>query len=125
MDPGDLSEGEDLWKQTLDILKGEKKQSMVACASGGKVASYTNHVLTVSFTHSFTCDRMNSKDYKSVFEAIMLRLLRLEVRLNCIVAEKADNKKKIVPQPKNEVQSNLDPKLQAIENAFGGTLKKL
>ena len=39
----------DLWQQVLEILKTEKKRSMVACASGGRAVSYVNGILTVAF----------------------------------------------------------------------------
>lgn len=74
----------DLWQQVLEILKTEKKRSMVACAAGGRAVSYVNGILTVAFKNKFNCKRMNADDYKKAFEAVLLRLARCEVRLNCV-----------------------------------------
>ena len=62
---------EDLWQQVLEILKTEKKRSMVACAAGGRAVSYVNGILTVAFKNKFNCKRMNADDYKKAFEAVL------------------------------------------------------
>ncbi len=118
---GDWTLGEDLWQQTLEILKNEKKQSMVACASGGYVTGYENGVLTVGFKQEFTCNRMNDSDYKEAFEEVLLRLARQSVRLECVVRT-SKPQKAAKPKPQTE---EMDPTVKAALDAFGGTLQKL
>lgn len=121
---GDWTEGEDLWNQALEILKNEKKQSMVACAAGGYVTGYENGVLTVGFKNKFMCVRMNDPDYKRAFEEVLLRLARQSVRLECIAAGKpAAAKPKAAP--KQQPAEAVEPAVQAALDAFGGTLQKL
>lgn len=110
----------DLWQQVLEILKTEKKRSMVACAAGGRAVSYVNGILTVAFKNKFNCKRMNADDYKKAFEAVLLRLARCEVRLNCV--EEAGLVQK---PPAKEQEEELEPVVKKAMAAFGGTLQKL
>lgn len=114
----------DLWQQVLEILKTEKKRSMVACAAGGRAVSYVNGILTVAFKNKFNCKRMNADDYKKAFEAVLLRLARCEVRLNC-VEEAGLVQKPPVPLPAKEQEEELEPVVKKAMAAFGGTLQKL
>lgn len=114
----------DLWQQVLEILKTEKKRSMVACAAGGRAVSYVNGILTVAFKNKFNCKRMNADDYKKAFEAVLLRLARCEVRLNC-VEEAGLVQKPPVPGPAKEQEEELEPVVKKAMAAFGGTLQKL
>lgn len=114
----------DLWQQVLEILKTEKKRSMVACAAGGRAVSYVNGILTVAFKNKFNCKRMNADDYKKAFEAVLLRLARCEVRLNC-VEEAGLVQKPPVPAPSKEQEEELEPVVKKAMAAFGGTLQKL
>lgn len=114
----------DLWQQVLEILKTEKKRSMVACAAGGRAVSYVNGILTVAFKNKFNCKRMNADDYKKAFEAVLLRLARCEVRLNC-VEEAGLVLKPPVPAPAKEQEEELEPVVKKAMAAFGGTLQKL
>lgn len=114
----------DLWQQVLEILKTEKKRSMVACAAGGRAVSYVNGILTVAFKNKFNCKRMNADDYKKAFEAVLLRLARCEVRLNCV--EEAGLVQKLpAPAPAKEQEEELEPVVKKAMAAFGGTLQKL
>ena len=115
---------EDLWQQVLEILKTEKKRSMVACAAGGRAVSYVNGILTVAFKNKFNCKRMNADDYKKAFEAVLLRLARCEVRLNC-VEEAGLVQKPPAPAPSKEQEEELEPVVKKAMAAFGGTLQKL
>lgn len=115
---------EDLWQQVLEILKTEKKRSMVACAAGGRAVSYVNGILTVAFKNKFNCKRMNADDYKKAFEAVLLRLARCEVRLNC-VEEAGLVQKPPAPAPAKEQEEELEPVVKKAMAAFGGTLQKL
>lgn len=114
----------DLWQQVLEILKTEKKRSMVACAAGGRAVSYVNGILTVAFKNKFNCKRMNADDYKKAFEAVLLRLARCEVRLNC-VEEDGLVQKPPAPAPAKEQEEELEPVVKKAMAAFGGTLQKL
>lgn len=114
----------DLWQQVLEILKTEKKRSMVACAAGGRAVSYVNGILTVAFKNKFNCKRMNADDYKKTFEAVLLRLARCEVRLNC-VEEAGLVQKPPAPAPAKEQEEELEPVVKKAMAAFGGTLQKL
>lgn len=114
----------DLWQQVLEILKTEKKRSMVACAAGGRAVSYVNGILTVAFKNKFNCKRMNADDYKKAFEAVLLRLARCEVRLNC-VEEAGLVQKPPAPAPAKEPEEELEPVVKKAMAAFGGTLQKL
>ena len=122
---GDWTAGEDLWKQALELLKNEKKQSMVACAAGGFVTGYENGVLTVGFKNQFMCVRMNDPDYKKAFEEVLLRLARQSVRLECVTAAKpAAAKPKAAPRQQPPAE-DIEPAVKAALDAFGGTLQKL
>lgn len=114
----------DLWQQVLEILKTEKKRSMVACAAGGRAVSYVNGILTVAFKNKFNCKRMNADDYKKAFEAVLLRLARCELRLNC-VEEAGLVQKPPAPAPAKEQEEELEPVVKKAMAAFGGTLQKL
>lgn len=114
----------DLWQQVLEILKTEKKRSMVACAAGGRAVSYVNGILTVAFKNKFNCKRMDADDYKKAFEAVLLRLARCEVRLNC-VEEAGLVQKPPAPAPAKEQEEELEPVVKKAMAAFGGTLQKL
>lgn len=114
----------DLWQQVLEILKTEKKRSMVACAAGGRAVSYVNGILTVAFKNKFNCKRMNADDYKKAFEAVLLRLARCEVRLNC-VEEAGLVQQPPAPAPAKEQEEELEPVVKKAMAAFGGILQKL
>ena len=120
---GDAAAAEELWQQVLEILKSEKKRSMVACAAGGRAVDYVNGILTVAFKNKFNCKRMNADDYKKAFEAVLLRLARCEVRLSC-VEEVGLMPKAAAPAPKVQAEE-LEPVVKKAMEAFGGTLQKL
>ncbi len=118
---GDAAAAEEMWQQVLEILKSEKKRSMVACAAGGHAIDYVNGILTVAFKNKFNCKRMNDADYKKAFEAVLLRLARCEVRLNCV--EEAGLKP--MPAAPALAPEDLEPVVKKAMEAFGGTLQKL
>lgn len=121
---GDAAAAEEMWQQVLEILKSEKKRSMVACAAGGHAIDYVNGILTVAFKNKFNCKRMNDADYKKAFEAVLLRLARCEVRLNC-VEEAGLKPMPAAPAPAPKQEENLEPVVKKAMEAFGGTLQKL
>ena len=82
---GDFAAGEDFWKQALEIMKAEKKNSMVSCAKNGRVFSFANNILQVAFKAPFLADRMNKDDYRKAFEEVLLRLARREIRLEAVI----------------------------------------
>lgn len=129
---GDFAAGEDFWKQALEIMKAEKKNSMVSCAKNGRVFSFANNILQVAFKAPFLADRMNKDDYRKAFEEVLLRLARREIRLEAVIEGKAK-----LPQPpvkQQEVQQSPEsetPSLQATQlpenlrkafNALGGSV---
>ena len=121
---GDAAAAEEMWQQVLEILKSEKKRSMVACAAGGHAIDYVNGILTVAFKNKFNCKRMNDADYKKAFEAVLLRLARCEVRLNCV--EEAGLKPvPAAPAPAPKQEEDLEPVVKKAMEVFGGTLQKL
>ena len=121
---GDAAAAEEMWQQVLEILKSEKKRSMVACAAGGHAIDYVNGILTVAFKNKFNCKRMNDADYKKAFEAVLLRLARCEVRLNC-VEEAGLRPVPAAPAPAPKQDEDLEPVVKKAMEAFGGTLQKL
>ena len=129
---GDFAAGEDFWKQALEIMKAEKKNSMVSCAKNGRVFSFANNILQVAFKAPFLADRMNKDDYRGAFEEVLLRLARREIRLEAVIEGKAKLPQKPVKQ--QEVQQSPEsetPSLQATQlpenlrkafNALGGSV---
>lgn len=129
---GDFAAGEDFWKQALEIMKAEKKNSMVSCAKNGRVFSFANNILQVAFKAPFLADRMNKDDYRKAFEEVLLRLARCEIRLEAVIEGKAK-----LPQPpvkQQEVQQPSESKTQNLQatqlpenlrkafNALGGSV---
>lgn len=129
---GDFAAGEDFWKQALEIMKAEKKNSMVSCAKNGRVFSFANNILQVAFKAPFLADRMNKDDYRKAFEEVLLRLARREIRLEAVIEGKAK-----LPQPpvkQQEVQQPSESKTQNLQatqlpenlrkafNALGGSV---
>lgn len=129
---GDFAAGEDFWKQALEIMKAEKKNSMVSCAKNGRVFSFANNILQVAFKAPFLADRMNKDDYRGAFEEVLLRLARREIRLEAVIEGKAKlpqppAKKQVVQQPEeSEAQSleaaQLPENLRKAFNALGGSV---
>ena len=112
---GDFAAGEDFWKQALEIMKAEKKNSMVSCAKNGRVFSFANNILQVAFKAPFLADRMNKDDYRGAFEEVLLRLARREIRLEAVIEGKAK-----LPQPpaqKQVVQQLAESEAQNLEAA--------
>lgn len=112
---GDFAAGEDFWKQALEIMKAEKKNSMVSCAKNGRVFSFANNILQVAFKAPFLADRMNKDDYRKAFEDVLLRLARREIRLEAVIEGKAK-----LPQPpvkQQEVQQPSESKTQNLQAA--------
>lgn len=112
---GDFAAGEDFWKQALEIMKAEKKNSMVSCAKNGRVFSFANNILQVAFKAPFLADRMNKDDYRKAFEEVMLRLARREIRLEAVIEGKAK-----LPQPtvkQQEVQQSPESETQNLQEA--------
>lgn len=112
---GDFAAGEDFWKQALEIMKAEKKNSMVSCAKNGRVFSFANNILQVAFKAPFLADRMNKDDYRKAFEEVLLRLARREIRLEAVIEGKAK-----LPQPpvkQQEVQQSPESETQNLQEA--------
>lgn len=129
---GDFAAGEDFWKQALEIMKAEKKNSMVSCAKNGRVFSFANNILQVAFKAPFLADRMNKDDYRGAFEEVLLRLARREIRLEAVIEGKTKLPQKPVKQqevqqsPESETQNlqaaQLPENLRKAFNALGGSV---
>lgn len=129
---GDFAAGEDFWKQALEIMKAEKKNSMVSCAKNGRVFSFANNILQVAFKAPFLADRMNKDDYRKAFEEVLLRLARREIRLEAVIEGKAKLpqppvKQQDVQQPQESETQNLQAaqlpeNLRKAFNALGGSV---
>lgn len=128
---GDFAAGEDFWKQALEIMKAEKKNSMVSCAKNGRVFSFANNILQVAFKAPFLADRMNKDDYRKAFEEVLLRLARREIRLEAVIEGKArlphpPVKQEVQQSPESETQNlqaaQLPENLRKAFNALGGSV---
>lgn len=129
---GDFAAGEDFWKQALEIMKAEKKNSMVSCAKNGRVFSFANNILQVAFKAPFLADRMNKDDYRKAFEEVLLRLARREIRLEAVIEGKAKlpqtpvKQQEVQQSPENETQNlqaaQLPENLRKAFNALGGSV---
>ena len=129
---GDFAAGEDFWKQALEIMKAEKKNSMVSCAKNGRVFSFANNILQVAFKAPFLADRMNKDDYRKAFEEVLLRLARREIRLEAVIEGKAKlpqppvKKQEVQQSPESETQNlqaaQLPENLRRAFNALGGSV---
>lgn len=126
---GDFAAGEDFWKQALELMKAEKKNSMVSCGRNGRVYSFVNNLLQVAFKAPFLADRINKDDYRKAFEDALLRIARRPIRLEAVIAGRVKPQAQPAPvveqkaAPKQElVESELPKKLQQAVNALGGTV---
>lgn len=126
---GDFAAGEEYWKQTLDLMKAEKKNSMVSCGRNGRVYSFVNNLLQVAFKAPFLADRINKEDYRKAFEDALLRIARRPIRLEAVIAGRvkspaAQPVQQSAPQAVDAAQEldeqQLPQKLQQAVNAFGG-----
>jgi DNA polymerase-3 subunit gamma/tau len=126
---GDFAAGEDYWKQALDLMKAEKKNSMVSCGRNGRVYSFVNNLLQVAFKAPFLADRINKEDYRKAFEDALLRIARRPIRLEAVIAGRvkppaAPPVQQSAPQTVDAAQEldehQLPQKLQQAVNAFGG-----
>lgn len=126
---GDFASGEAYWKQALDLMKAEKKNSMVSCGRNGRVYSFVNNLLQVAFKAPFLADRINKDDYRKAFEDALLRIARRPIRLEAVIAGRvkppaAQPVQQSAPQTVNAAQEldehQLPQKLQQAVNAFGG-----
>lgn len=125
---GDFAAGEDFWKQAMELMKAEKKNSMVSCAKNGRVYSFDNNILQIAFKAPFLADRMNKDDYRLPFEDALLRIARRSIRLEAVI----EGKVKPTPKPANRQKAeahdvtlderNLPENLRKAMNALGGTV---
>ena len=127
---GDWAEGEDFWKQAMEIMKAEKKNSMVSCAKNGRVFSFNNNILQVAFKAPFLADRMNKDDYRLPFEDALLRVARRPIRLEAVIEGKVKIQSRPTPEKNIEPAQDTAPiderelpeNLRKAVNALGGTV---
>lgn len=145
-DTGDVPTGEEYWRNALEILKAEKKNAMVSCARAGRVASFKNNVLVISFsrTGGFQCDRMNKEDYHRAFEDALLRQTRQTIQLRCVMegaamsaapkvapkkakpaGQTVENKQTAAAPAEAVATEALPERLQKAKQLFGGSIQKL
>lgn len=126
---GDFAAGEDYWKQALDLMKAEKKNSMVSCGRNGRVYSFVNNLLQVAFKAPFLADRINKEDYRKAFEDALLRIARRPIRLEAVIAGRVkpsavqpvqQSAPQAAPAAQELDEQQLPQKLQQAVNAFGG-----
>lgn len=132
---GDYAAGEDFWRQTLELVRAEKKMSMYSCAKDGRVYSFAKDILVIVFNSAFKSERMNRDDFKSYFEDVLLRLARRPIRLQCAAESEVKKtsaeaaKSRPAPQAQTAASavdtSQLPENLQKAMRVFGGTITKL
>jgi DNA polymerase-3 subunit gamma/tau len=128
---GDWASGDEYWSKAKELLKGEGKAAMVACAATATVLSLDKNLLTLGFGNKFTCERMKHDDYRGSFEDALLRISRLPIKLRCIVAKpqgspaaKLAKKAVKAPVPDTTVIKDANPSTQRAAAMFGGALHK-
>lgn len=129
---GDFAAGEDFWKQAMELLRAERKNSMVSCAKNGRVYSFDNNILQIAFKAPFLADRMNKDDYRLPFEDALLRVARRPIRLEAVIegrvkpparpAAKQDKAQASVSQKAALDEQQLPENLRKAMNALGGTI---
>lgn len=143
---GDYAAGEDFWKQTLELVRSEKKISMYSCAKEGRVYSFENDVLVVTFKVAFKSERMNRPDFREYFESVLLRLARRPLKLHCeyegdVAHGGAKTVRPAVSVPQSvrqepsvavavqasapQEERDVPPSLKKALQAFGGTLSEV
>jgi DNA polymerase-3 subunit gamma/tau len=128
---GDWASGDEYWSKAKELLKGEGKAAMVACAATATVLSLDKNLLTLGFGNKFTCERMKHDDYRGSFEDALLRISRLPIKLRCIVAKpngspaaKPAKKAAKAPAPDATLVKDANPSTQRAAAMFGGALHK-
>ena len=132
---GDFAAGEDFWKQAMELMKAERKNSMVSCARNGRVYSFVNNSLQIAFKAPFLADRMNKEDYRLPFEDALLRVARRPIRLEAVIEGRVKPPAPAKPMAKKQaepeaVKQTLDEQelpenLRKAMNALGGTVTEI
>ena len=122
---GDWATGDAYWTQARELLKGEGKMSMFACALTASVLSLEGDVLTLGFKNKFTCDRMQQPDYGASFEDALLRVSRRTIKLSCVLetAKPAAPKKKVTAKTEAVPEAAMGTSARKAMAFFGGTLQ--
>ncbi len=122
---GDWATGDAYWTQARELLKGEGKMSMFACALTASVLSLEGDVLTLGFKNKFTCDRMQQPDYRASFEDALLRVSRRTIKLSCVLetAKPAAPKKKVTAKTEAVPEAAMGTSARKAMAFFGGTLQ--
>ena len=121
----DWATGDAYWTQARELLKGEGKMSMFACALTASVLSLEGDVLTLGFKNKFTCDRMQQPDYRASFEDALLRVSRRTIKLSCVLetAKPAAPKKKVTAKTEAVPEAAMGTSARKAMAFFGGTLQ--
>lgn len=83
-DENDWPQGEEYWKDALQLLQDEKKLAVVSCARYGTVVGFAHDELTVSFKSDFFAKRMQDGDYHRMVKDALLRVTRRAINLVCL-----------------------------------------
>lgn len=83
-DENDWPQGEEYWKNALQLLQDEKKLAVVSCARYGTVVGFAHDELTVSFKSDFFAKRMQDGDYHRMVKDALLRVTRRAINLVCL-----------------------------------------
>jgi DNA polymerase-3 subunit gamma/tau len=128
---GDWASGDEYWSKAKELLKGEGKAAMVACAATATVLSLDKNLLTLGFANKFTCERMTHDDYRGSFEDALLRISRLPIKIRCIVGKphgspvaKPVKKAAKAPAPDATLIKDANSSTQRAAALFGGALHK-
>ena len=127
---GDWAEGDEYWSKAKELLKGEGKMSMFACALTATVLAMEKNVLTLGFKNQFTCKRMQQPDYRAGFEDALLRVSRKTITLNCVLEAKSPAAKKKVTAAKAPAGDavpveEMGKTAKKALGFFGGTLHRV
>ena len=132
---GDFAAGEDFWKQAMELMKAERKNSMVSCARNGRVYSFVNNSLQIAFKAPFLADRMNKEDYRLPFEDALLRVARRPIRLEAVIEGRVKPPAPAKPMAKKQAEpeavkqtlneQELPENLRKAMNALGGTVTEI
>ena len=130
VETGQVDVGQDYWRQALELLRNEKKLSICSCAQGGQVVGFVKNVLRVSFKNGFMCERMKKEDYTKALQDALLRVARIAIRLDCVMAGapkapvQIQATKPVEPAAPPVAKEELPANLQKAMDVLGGTLEK-
>ena len=79
-------DGDRYFQQALELMRQERKNSIVACVGKAQVVGFENNLLTLEFASKIMRDRTVRDDYRQALENALARVSRLPIGLNCVLA---------------------------------------